>query len=70
METVPCLFAKDVVMLIRYVDDLFVLGKQRKAIEHVKESLSAQFCLKDMGKQNQILEMKLRWKSGESFLIS
>ena len=49
----PCVYirtADTVTVVAVYVDDLIVIGKTAEEMQHVKESLTAQFKMKDMGK--------------------
>ena len=47
------------VILCLYVDDILIFGSSLKVIEEVKEFLSNNFEIKDLGEANVILNIKL-----------
>ena len=47
------------VILCLYVDDILILGSSLKVIEEVKEFLSKNFDIKDLGEADVILNIKL-----------
>ena len=47
------------VILCLYVDDILILGSSLKVIEEVKEFLSKNFEMKDLGEADVILNIKL-----------
>ena len=48
------------VILCLYVDDILIFGSSLKVIEEVKEFLSKNFEMKDLGEANVILNIKLQ----------
>ncbi|KAK9696674.1 Reverse transcriptase (RNA-dependent DNA polymerase) [Popillia japonica] len=47
-----CLYYKNDLYILLYVDDLLILGNDSREIRKVKDFLSSQFRMKDMGKDN------------------
>jgi Reverse transcriptase (RNA-dependent DNA polymerase) len=48
----------DFIILLLYVDDMLVLGRDLKKIKVLKERLGSEFAMKDLGAIRQILRMK------------
>ena len=46
-----------VIMLILYVDDMLIAGHSKKDITDLKQKLSSQFDMKDLGDAHHILGM-------------
>ena len=60
----PCLYVKkprdgQLIMLILYVDDMLIAGHSKKDIADLKQKLSSQFDMKDMGDAQHILGMRV-----------
>ncbi|CAK1580915.1 unnamed protein product [Parnassius mnemosyne] len=51
-ESDYCLYFKDGIYILLYVDDLLVLGEDNSRINNVKEILSTEFKMKDLGSKN------------------
>ena len=49
----------DSIILLLYVDDIFIIGHDRSKIDKLKEELSKSFAMKDLGLVRQILGMKI-----------
>ena len=76
-----CMFMKkfnggDFLILLLYVDDMLIVGRDPKKIGSLKKALSKSFAMKDMGPAKQILGMhivrdrtkKLLWLSQEKYV--
>ena len=48
-------FDDDFVILLLYVDDMLIVGKNASRIDRLKEQLSRSFAMKDLGPAKQIL---------------
>ena len=60
----PCLYVKkprdgQLIMLILYVDDMLIAGHSKKDIAELKQKLSSQFDMKDLGDAHHILGMRV-----------
>jgi len=49
----------DSIILLLYVDDMLIVGKNKMKINALKKVLSKSFDMKDMGPVKKILEMKI-----------
>ena len=66
----------DFLILLLYVDDMLIVGRDPKKIRSLKKVLSKSFAMKDMGQVKQILRMhivryptkKLLWLSQEKYV--
>ena len=47
----------DFVILLLYVDDMLIIGKNASRIDRLKEQLSISFAMKDLGLAKQILRI-------------
>lgn len=47
------------IILLLYVDDMFVTGSSNNEINNLKKQLSKEFEIKDLGAATQILEMRI-----------
>lgn len=59
-----CVFVKkfpdgDFIILLLYVDDMFIVGHDASKIEKLKRELGESFAMKDLGPAKQILGMKI-----------
>ncbi len=59
-----CVFVKkfddgDTLILLLYVDDMLIVGRDSKKIEHLKKELSKSFSMNDLGPAKQILGIKI-----------
>ncbi|KAE8686024.1 cytochrome P450 71A9-like [Hibiscus syriacus] len=63
-------FDNSFIILLLYVDDMLVAGSDMQEIIHLKQKLSKQFAMKDLGAAKQILEMRIKrdTKSGTLML--
>lgn len=52
-------FGEDFIILLLYVDDMLILGKDMSKIDRLKKELSESFAMKDMGPAKQILGMQI-----------
>lgn len=63
METESCVYRKcvdsHVVFLVLYVDDILLIGDNVNVLSGVREWLSAQFSMKDLGEASYILGIKI-----------
>ena len=60
----PCVYMKNVkttqaVFLLLYVDDMLIASGDKQEIRNIKESLSKEFEMKDLGKASRILRMDI-----------
>ena len=76
-----CVFMKkhsndDFIILLLYVDDMLIVGRDVSKIEDLKRQLSKSFAMKDLGNAKQILGMKISrdrmngklWLSQENYI--
>lgn len=64
-----CLFRKESLFVLLYVDDLLILGNNINEIESLKKFLCSNFRMKDMGNNNlRYLGICIRWE-GDNLLI-
>ena len=49
----------DFIILLLYVDDMLIVGKNVKRINHLKIELSKSFAMKDLGPAKQILGIRI-----------
>ncbi|KAE8735860.1 Cytochrome P450 90B1 [Hibiscus syriacus] len=63
-------FDNSFIILLLYVDDMLVAGSDMQEIIHLKQKLSKQFAMKDLGAAKQILGMRIKrdTKSGTLML--
>ena len=60
----------DAVYIALYVDDLFLVGKKLGRIQEVKDGLSSQFKMKDLGEAKFLLGIEIRRQpNGDVFLV-
>lgn len=62
METTPCPFVTAVIIIISYVDDLFLFARDETIIEEQKAELSKQFCLMNSEQSRQMLGIDVNRK--------
>ena len=59
----PCVYIKwfgeSFVLLLLYVDDMLILGKDMPIIDRLTKELSKSFAMKDLGPAKQILGMEI-----------
>ena len=66
----------DFIILLLYVDDMLIVGKDTSKIDNLKKELSKSFAMKDLGSAKQILGMKISrdrktgnlWLSHEAYV--
>ena len=68
-----CLYTKKLsdgsqIILILYVDDMLIAGKSKLEIANLKQILSSQFAMKDLGEANHFLGMHIKRKRKKSIL--
>jgi len=76
-----CVFVKkfsdgEFIILLLYVNDMLIAGRDTSKIDRLKEELSKSFAMKDLGPARQILGMKISrdrkngrlWLSQESYI--
>ena len=76
-----CVFVKkfsdgEFIILLLYVDDMLIVGRDTSKIDKLKKELSKSFKMKDLGFANQILGIKISrdrmngklWLSQESYI--
>lgn len=56
----PCLYVRDGVYIILYVDDILIVGSELKSVEEVKHVLSNEFDMTDLGAVNNFLGMTIK----------
>ena len=59
-----CVFVKrfdddDFLILLLYVDDMLIVGRDRKKIDKLKRKMSKSFAIKDLGSVRHILGMRI-----------
>ena len=77
-----CVFVKkfpdgDFIILLLYVDDMLIVGRDANKIDRLKKELSKSFAMKDLVSAKQIMGMRISqdrkakrlWLSQESYLI-
>ena len=52
-------FDNDFIILLWYVDDMLIVGKNTSKIDELKKELCKSFSMKDLGHAKQILGMKI-----------
>ncbi|KAL9274268.1 Retrovirus-related Pol polyprotein from transposon TNT 1-94-like protein [Drosera capensis] len=62
-------FSSSYIILLLYVDDMLVAGSDMDEINRLKEQLSEEFEMKDLGASKQILGMSINRNRAEGFLI-
>lgn len=70
MEAAHCLFVRKRMMILFYVDDLFLFAELESLIENMKQKLGSAFLLKDLGIPRRFLGMDLKRHSDDSLSIS
>ena len=60
----PCVFVRkfsddDFIILLLYVDDMLIVGRDVSQINSLKKELSKSFAMKDLGPAKQILGMRI-----------
>lgn len=68
-----CVFVKvfgedDFIILLLYVDDMLIVGRNMDRIKELKEQLGMSFAMKDMGPAKQILGMRIVRDRGEKLI--
>ncbi|KAE8685157.1 Expansin-A8 [Hibiscus syriacus] len=64
-------FDNSFIILLLYVDDMLVAGSDMQEILHLKQKLSKQFAMKDLGAAKQILGMRIkRDTKSETLMLS
>jgi hypothetical protein len=54
------LIGDDLIYLVLYVDEMLLIGKNKKIIQDVKNQLSSEFDMKDFDASNFILGMEIK----------
>lgn len=65
MKSDPCVFRKEGVIIICYVDGLLVFTENEKAIEDMKRELGASFIFKDLGTLKPFLGIDIDWTNAK-----
>ena len=65
-----CVFVRrfsddDFIILLLYVDDMLIVGKNASRIDELKKQLSKSFAMKDLGHAKQILGMRITRSRGD-----
>ena len=72
-ECNKCVYAKntlsDYIIVCLYMDDILIIGSNNDIIMATKKILASYFDLKDIGKENVILEIKIS-KTSEELVLS
>ena len=60
----PCVYynklpTREFIYLLLYVDDMLIASKSRSAIDTLKNDLSSEFEMKDLGEVKKVLGMKI-----------
>lgn len=69
-KAVPCLFVRNGMKIVCYVDDLFLSAKQESVILYIKRKLCNKIRLKDLGRPRCFFGKDLKWRSDGSLSIS
>ena len=64
----PCVYRRDNILLLLYVDDIIVMGPVASEIESVKEQLKSHLDVKDLGTLRSFLGVMFSRKSSEAWL--
>ena len=62
-------FDNNFIILLLYVDDMLVVGSYMQEIINLKQKLSKQFEMKDLGAAKQILGMRIKRHKVEDFVV-
>ena len=69
ITSAPCVFYKGKVYILCYVDDLLIVSPTREEVESVKQTLSENFLIKDLGQASHFLGVDLTIKPGRGILM-
>ena len=59
------------IILLLYVDDMLIVGRDITKIKYLKKEMSKTFAMKDLGATKQILSMKiLRYRKNKKLWLS
>ena len=67
LKSDQCVYIKDSgIIIVTYVDDMLIIGKDLDAINHVKQSLAREFKIEDLGPAQYFLGVRITrdWKKG------
>ena len=56
----PCVYFNNSLYLKLYVDDILIVGKNKKEIAHIKSMLKLEFEMTDLGEAKKILGIEIR----------
>ena len=62
-------FDNSFIILLLYVDDMFVVGSDLQEIINLKQKLSKQFVMKDLSAAKQILKMRIKRDTKSGILM-
>jgi len=63
--------SEEYIYLLLYVNDMLIASKSRSVINKLKKNLSSEFEMKDLGKGNKVLGMKIeRDRKGDKFSLT
>lgn len=68
-KTVPYVFIRDGMVIVCYVEELFLFARQNSLIDRVGDKLGKKFWIKDLGKLKKIINMDLKCPLDDFALI-
>lgn len=69
MDTGLCVFIKDGVIVLCYVDDLFLFTKQKAYIEDIQRNLKSRCLVKALSKPKRFLGLDTNWNPDGSLSL-
>lgn len=70
METEPCVFVGDKVIIICYVDDLLIFAENQDIVDNLYRTLEKQFRVKDLGRPTRFLGLNITYNSDRRISFS
>lgn len=58
----------ETIFVILFVDDLLICGKNKRKIDEIKKALSKRFCMKDLGKVDRYLGIKINYNCNKGIM--
>lgn len=65
MMNAPCVFRGDGIIVLCYVDDILVMGREKKKVDSFMVNLKKTFSVKSMGKVGDFLSMQVKCEEGK-----
>ena len=66
----PCVYFNNSLYLLLYVDDILIVGKNKKEIAHIKSMLKLEFEMTDLGEAKKILGIEIRRNRPETLVLT